>query len=119
MTVVCCIYHKPRAFGESSEESSSFSSSDDDSSDGDERARWINRRRNDNPDEHNHDQDLPNGGQPCAKHANSRRFQKQQKKKKRRPSPNAYERMPKHERKKEEQNAVSGEGSSGKEVEDK
>lgn len=126
LMTVCCIYHKPRAFGESSDESSSSSSSDDDSSDDDDRARWTNRPRNKNHDEHNHDdnghaensEDLPNGGEPCAKHAHSKRVQKQQRRK-RRPSPNAYERVPKHERKTEE-NVTNGEGGSEeKMVEDK
>ena len=119
MIVVCCIYHKPHAFGESSDESSSSSSSDEDSSeDDDERARRLTRRRNGRPDEHKHDEDLPNGGEPCAKHLNSRRVRKHQNKK-RRPSPNAYERMPKYERKRKEEKAMNGEESRNEMVEDK
>jgi hypothetical protein len=41
--------------------------------------------------EHNHDgEELPNGGEPCERHAKSKRVQKR----KRKPSPNAYERQP-------------------------
>jgi protein phosphatase 1 regulatory subunit 11 len=100
---VCCIYHKPRAFGESSDESSSSSSSDEDSSD-DERVRPTNPRNSsfnrDGDDEHG--EDVPNGGEPCEKHAKSKRVQRE-KRKRRRSSPNAYERVPKYGRSKEKE----------------
>ena len=51
--IVCCIYHKPKAFDESSsEESGSDSDSDSDSGD-DGRARPANRRRH----HHHHHED--------------------------------------------------------------
>lgn len=121
---VCCIYHKPRAFGESSDESSSSSSSsDEDSSDDDDRARWTNRPRNadrdprkpngdDEHDESPRNEDVPNPGEPCAKHAHSKRVQKQQKK--RRLNPNAYERVPKSGRKTEK--VTNGDGISGEKM---
>ena len=88
--IVCCIYHRPREFGESSsEESSSSSSSDDSDSEND----VPSKRRN---EEHHHD--LPNGGEPCARHAKSKRVIKR----KRKPSPNAYERQSQHGKKKDD-----------------
>ncbi|KAK3216387.1 hypothetical protein GRF29_8g3141742 [Pseudopithomyces chartarum] len=85
---VCCIYHPQREVGESSDDSSSDSSSDSDSdSDVDNgEARPAGGRRGRSHDhkhgEHNHD--AHNGG-PSG----------QQKKVRRKPSPNAYEKMPK------------------------
>ncbi|KAI9310369.1 phosphatase inhibitor-domain-containing protein [Dichotomocladium elegans] len=74
---ICCIYHKPRAVGESSdEESSDASSSSSSSSDGDSDIGSANDRA-----AHNH---------RCGHHRRDR-------KKKRNPrevSPNAYERQP-------------------------
>jgi protein phosphatase 1 regulatory subunit 11 len=97
---VCCIYHKTREIGESSSEddSSSDESSDDggggsDSPDdgsarvsGKRRGKRASRRR-----QHSHEEDDDCGhghdhGKPSMK---------------RRPSPNAYERMPKHNMKPE------------------
>lgn len=74
--IVCCIYHRPRAVGESSDEESSSdsSSSSSDSSDSD----------NDHSDH-------------CDHHHHHHRHQSKKKKKKRNPreaSPNAYERQP-------------------------
>jgi protein phosphatase 1 regulatory subunit 11 len=114
---VCCIYHKPRAFGESSDESSSSSSSDEDSSDNndDEQARWTNQNRRNQPrnsNEHGDREDIPNGGEPCAKHATSKRVQRQQQKKTKR-RPNAYERVPKYGKTKEEQEQKEEEPSNG------
>ena len=83
--LVCCIYHRSRQFGESSSEESSSSSDDSNS-------------ENDIPStsrHHNHD-DLPNGGEPCERHAKSKRVEKR----KRKASPNAYERQPQHGKKK-------------------
>ncbi|KIV84066.1 hypothetical protein PV11_06040 [Exophiala sideris] len=82
---VCCIYHKPREFGESSSEDDS-SSSDSDGSDtpDDGGARMVggNRRgRTHHPHGHKHSEDCGNG----------------KGKGKRKPSPNAYEKMPKYQ----------------------
>ena len=87
--LVCCIYHRPRQFGESSSDESSSSSSDDSDSENDVPSA---SRRGDLY--HNHD-DLPNGGEPCERHAKSKRVEKQ----KRKPRPNAYERQPHHVKK--------------------
>jgi protein phosphatase 1 regulatory subunit 11 len=114
---VCCIYHKPRAFGESSDESSSSSSSDEDSSD-DERARPTNPRNSNfsrDPKDGNGG-DVPNGGEPCEKHAKSKRVQRERKKQ-RRPSPNAYERVPKYGRDKEKE--TNGEEVDGEKREER
>ncbi|OAL39250.1 hypothetical protein AYO20_01568 [Fonsecaea nubica] len=89
---VCCIYHKPREFGESSSEddSSSDSSSDSDSDAGgsdspdDGGARMSGNRKgqkHDRPrDHHNHNDGCDHG----------------KGKGRRKPSPNAYERMPRY-----------------------
>ncbi|KAK3191285.1 Type 1 phosphatases regulator ypi1 [Lecanicillium sp. MT-2017a] len=79
---VCCIYHKPKAAGESSDESSS-DSSDSDSEDDRRRAK------------HSHDGDKD--GHACG-HSHGRRRGKARQngeRKKRAPSPNAYEKVPK------------------------
>ncbi|CAD0113307.1 unnamed protein product [Aureobasidium uvarum] len=87
---VCCIYHKPREAGESSDEdSSSSSSSDSDSEPDTSRAQPANRRRN-QPHQHptgpcDHDNTDPSHSHGSAKG----------KQKARKPSPNAYERVPK------------------------
>ncbi|KAI9819428.1 MAG: Type 1 phosphatases regulator ypi1 [Thelocarpon impressellum] len=80
----CCIYHAPRAVGESSAEDDS-SSSDSDSSTASAGAARPTRRS----DSHNHDGpcDEPPGGNGKGK-AKARKG-------KRRQSPNAYEKMPK------------------------
>ncbi|KAF2461638.1 phosphatase inhibitor-domain-containing protein [Lineolata rhizophorae] len=78
---VCCIYHKPHPIDESSDEDSSDSDSSDSDSDADDgSARPVGGRRGRNAHRH-HDHD---GGE-C---------------KPRKPSPNAYEKMPKHTLKK-------------------
>ncbi|KAF2266702.1 hypothetical protein CC78DRAFT_542328 [Lojkania enalia] len=94
---VCCIYHKPRAVDESSDESSSDSSdSDSDSEPDNSRAHPIGGRRNGNArgrrpqhdhDGHNHDHGHGDG--PSGK-------PQQRKRPHRKPSPNAYEKMPKY-----------------------
>ncbi|KAM5433940.1 Type 1 phosphatases regulator ypi1 [Microsporum canis] len=72
---VCCIYHKPRPAGESSSESeSSDSDFDDDSSD----------------DEGRSDKAHPQKGRGCSSHGDP------QARHKRKPRPNAYERIPKN-----------------------
>lgn len=74
---VCCIYHKPKAVGESSDESSS----DDSGSDSDEA-----------PDAGRGDDGAP----PACGHAHGRRRARARPdaKAKRPPSPNAYEKVP-------------------------
>jgi protein phosphatase 1 regulatory subunit 11 len=97
---VCCIYHRPREAGESSDdEPSSSDSSDDNSSDDDGKARSANQpasknKRRKRPHNHTH-----NNGDACpgdesdggngegSSNGGSHR---------RRPSPNAYERVPKY-----------------------
>ncbi|KAF2100806.1 hypothetical protein NA57DRAFT_74403 [Rhizodiscina lignyota] len=83
---VCCIYHKPREVGESSDEDSSddsSSSNDSDSGADDGAARPVRRSRARRKHKHNHEHD-GNGGEGDAKD------------KARKPSPNAYERVPKY-----------------------
>ncbi|KAJ5587944.1 uncharacterized protein N7459_003709, partial [Penicillium hispanicum] len=96
--VVCCIYHKSRPVGESSSESSS-SSSDSNSSDSESDNEVDRRRLGRNNSHHPHNR----GRQPrdgnsqeqspdqttsgcCSQHRQARH---------RKPSPNAYEKMPK------------------------
>lgn len=97
---VCCIYHKPRAVDESSDDESSDSSSSDSDSDSEpdnSTARPAGRaggQRGRRPLEHNHndcDRDHVHGersGQKPQKRIRSRR----------KPSPNAYEKMPKNKK---------------------
>jgi protein phosphatase 1 regulatory subunit 11 len=87
LIVVCCIYHKPRQFGESSSDESSSSSSDESDSDNEGPSRRPV-----------HDHEHPNGDEPCPRHAKSRRVEKR----KRKPSPNAYERQPQTNKKKDD-----------------
>lgn len=84
---VCCIYHKPRAVGESSDESSDSSSDSDSESDNDDgAARPSNPRgRQGKHSDHSHD--------GCG-HAHD--AAKRHSKKPRKPSPNAYEKQPKY-----------------------
>ena len=98
--IVCCIYHKPRAVGESSsEESSSDSSSDESDSDSDVdngEARMANGSRRYRPHGrhgHGHDHDQPGSDQDSQQPGPAR------KKKRSRPKPNAYERMPRYSKK--------------------
>jgi protein phosphatase 1 regulatory subunit 11 len=87
--VVCCIYHAPKAVGESSSEDDSSSGSESDRSDGgaeDGAARMVGadgrrRRKRGHRHEHGHEH-----GDDCEDKAAKGR---------RRPSPNAYEKMPK------------------------
>ncbi|EXJ54667.1 hypothetical protein A1O7_10008 [Cladophialophora yegresii CBS 114405] len=98
---VCCIYHKERAFGESSSEddsSSSDSSSDDDGSDAggsdspdDGGARMSGNRRG-RKDQHRHRHG--DGCGPAGAHGHG--HGKGKGKGRRKPSPNAYEKMPKY-----------------------
>lgn len=82
---VCCIYHKPHPVGESSSESESSSDSDSDSS---------------SDDDSSSDSDAKDGlcGPTCAhnpNHSHRGRNAKKREPRRRRPSPNAYEKMPK------------------------
>ncbi|ETI20237.1 hypothetical protein G647_08271 [Cladophialophora carrionii CBS 160.54] len=95
---VCCIYHKERAFGESSSEddSSSDSSSDDNDSDGggsdspDDGAARMSGNRRGRKDarghQHRHGDECGHGGGSGHGKGKGRR----------KPSPNAYEKMPKY-----------------------
>jgi hypothetical protein len=88
LSLVCCIYHKARPVGESSSESDS-SSSDSDQSTGD-----AGSRRNCHHIHHNHRvgaQESPERGRAGSGHSHDSR-----KTKRRKPSPNAYEKMPKN-----------------------
>ena len=95
--IVCCIYHAPKAVGESSSEDDSSSSSDSDSDDGgggsgpDDtgEARMVGGRkskRKGRGHRHGHDHDHEHGDECGGEEG---------KKVKRKPSPNAYEKMPK------------------------
>ncbi|KAL2112481.1 hypothetical protein VUR80DRAFT_7478 [Thermomyces stellatus] len=81
---VCCIYHRPKAVDESSDESSSSSSSDSDSG-SDERPNPKDFHGDDCP---GHDHSHRRRGRPRKRRGDG-------KKENRKPSPNAYERMPK------------------------
>ncbi|EQB53708.1 hypothetical protein CGLO_06541 [Colletotrichum gloeosporioides Cg-14] len=101
---VCCIYHRPKGVDESSDESSSDSSSDSDSDSDDGGRRRIpsadhkgKRKSNKKKD---HDCDDHDG------HSHGRKADRDGKQK-RRPSPNAYERVPKPPKPRDE----AGEGS--------
>ncbi|KAI4719873.1 hypothetical protein E4T48_03924 [Aureobasidium sp. EXF-10727] len=86
---VCCIYHKPREAGESSDEdSSSSSSSDSDSEPDTSRAQPANRRRN-QPHQHSDGSCDHDHADPSHSHGSGKGKQKARK-----PSPNAYERVP-------------------------
>lgn len=101
---VCCIYHRPKGVDESSDESSSDSSSDSSDSEaddggrrripsGDHKGKGKGSKRDHNCDDHDgHD------------HRHGRKGDGKQK---RRPSPNAYERVPKPPKSRDE----AGEGS--------
>ncbi|OJJ38569.1 hypothetical protein ASPWEDRAFT_94891, partial [Aspergillus wentii DTO 134E9] len=94
---VCCIYHKSRPVGESSSESESSSSSSSDSdsdSESHNHARRVSashsiQGRSGSPGENPPSQFLGRGrGACCSQHQD-------RKSKRRKPSPNAYEKMPK------------------------
>lgn len=90
---VCCIYHRPKGIDESSDESSSESSSSDESdSDYEGGRRRIpsgdNEGKGHRCNGHRHDHG-GRGRKDCDDG-------KKKRKEKRRPSPNAYERMPKY-----------------------
>jgi protein phosphatase 1 regulatory subunit 11 len=92
---VCCIYHKPRAADESSDEDSSDSSSDSDSDSEPDNstARPAGRAggsRGRRPHQHSHD-DCGDGHDAAEGSSKPRR-------QRRKPSPNAYEKMPKQKK---------------------
>jgi len=96
---VCCIYHKPRAADESSDDSSSDDSSSDNDSDSEpdnstaRPSRKTSGNRGRRPHDHDHgdcEHDHGDGegeGKP-----------KQGRRPRRKPSPNAYEKMPKNKK---------------------
>lgn len=95
---VCCIYHKTREFGESSSEDDSSSDSSDDSDAGgsdspdDGGARMAGNRRGRKAGQshgHKHGDDCDHAGDASGKG-------KGRSSGKRKPSPNAYEKMPKY-----------------------
>ncbi|KAL4740877.1 phosphatase inhibitor-domain-containing protein [Aspergillus similis] len=88
---VCCIYHKTRPVGESSSESeSSDSESDSDSS---RETGDPNDRRGCGHPNHHHDAAHKSSRRGRASDGHSKDNQKGQRRK---PSPNAYEKMPKY-----------------------
>ncbi|KAK2065991.1 protein phosphatase inhibitor [Colletotrichum caudatum] len=112
---VCCIYHRPKAVEESSDESSSDSSSDSSDSEADD----VGRRRIPSGDhkgkgkgtKRDHDHDC--GDHDHEGHRHGRQGGRGgEDKKTRRPSPNAYERVPKPPKSKD----GAGEGSKGSEA---
>jgi protein phosphatase 1 regulatory subunit 11 len=98
-TIVCCIYHKPRAAGESSDESSSDSSSDSDSDSepDNSRAQPASGRRGGQPRgrrPHGHDHDHDHHGHEHNHGEGPSEKPKPRRRPHRKPSPNAYEKMP-------------------------
>ncbi|KAK6083589.1 protein phosphatase inhibitor [Seiridium cupressi] len=90
---VCCIYHAPRAVGESSSESSSDDSDDSSSdSDSDSDPRRVGRAGGAGHGHDDHDEGCSHHG---SHNGAARRDARDQGKKRRRPSPNAYEKQPK------------------------
>ncbi|KAL4785065.1 phosphatase inhibitor-domain-containing protein [Aspergillus varians] len=90
---VCCIYHKTRPVGESSSESES-SDSDSSDSDSDRETGAVNpRRKNCQHNDHHRDgaQKSPERSRSPGGHSHNT-----EKGQRRKPSPNAYEKMPKY-----------------------
>ena len=87
---VCCIYHKSRPVGESSSESDS---SDSSSSESDSDSETDRTRRSSNRQRSTHPQDGPSN-QIRREHACSAEHRHKRPSKRRKPSPNAYEKMP-------------------------
>ncbi|EOA85797.1 Type 1 phosphatases regulator ypi1 [Exserohilum turcicum] len=96
---VCCIYHKPRAADESSDDDSSDSSSSDSGSDSEpdnSTARPTGRTggaRGRRPHQHDRNDCAGDGG--CGGSSGHAQKHKRQRRK---PSPNAYEKMPKQKK---------------------
>ncbi|CAN9257668.1 unnamed protein product [Alternaria alternata] len=94
---VCCIYHKPRAADESSDDDSSDSSSDSDSDSEPDNstarpAGRIGGARGRRP--HQHD----DGCEDVHDHGEASSTPQKHKRQRRKPSPNAYEKMPKQKK---------------------
>ncbi|KAL1797456.1 hypothetical protein ACET3X_004062 [Alternaria dauci] len=94
---VCCIYHKPRAADESSDDDSSDSSSDSDSDSEPDNstarpAGRIGGARGRRP--HQHDGDC----EDVHDHGEGSSTPQKHKRQRRKPSPNAYEKMPKQKK---------------------
>ncbi|KAL4946182.1 hypothetical protein BDV06DRAFT_151673 [Aspergillus oleicola] len=89
---VCCIYHKTRPVGESSSESES-SDSDSSDPDGDHKSEDADGKRKCRHHSHDRDgaQNSPERGRAHDGHSHSR-----EKGQRRKPSPNAYEKIPKY-----------------------
>ncbi|KAL4788842.1 phosphatase inhibitor-domain-containing protein [Aspergillus venezuelensis] len=89
---VCCIYHKTRPVGESSSESES---SDSDSSDSDGGPKAGNAGGRKDCKHHGHERDGTQGSSDSGRahdgHSHGRKRSRQRK-----PSPNAYEKVPRH-----------------------
>lgn len=98
LCLVCCIYHKARPVGESSSESESSSSSSDSESDSDtDRRRPVSHHHR-----HAHPRGRPLAGEGSSDSSNNHdadaccsQCHHGRSKPKRKPSPNAYEKMPK------------------------
>ncbi|CAA9964377.1 hypothetical protein CFE70_006957 [Pyrenophora teres f. teres 0-1] len=96
---VCCIYHKPRAADESSDDDSSSDSSSDSDNDSEpdnstaRPAGRIGGARGRRPLQHDHDDcgDVHDHGEGPSQPQKHRR-------QRRKPSPNAYEKMPKQKK---------------------
>jgi len=99
---VCCIWHPPNAAGESSQDSSSSSSSDESDASGNDDGRALpaggagkrpaRRRHHKHRHSHSDDEDHPTDGEGEDSKGGDKRARR---KTDRRPSPNAYERVPK------------------------
>ncbi|KNG52372.1 type 1 phosphatase regulator ypi1 protein [Stemphylium lycopersici] len=96
---VCCIYHKPRAADESSDDDSSDSSSSDSDSDSEpdnstaRPAGRIGGARGRRPHQHDHNECGDN-----HHHSKASEQPQKHKRQRRKPSPNAYEKMPKQKK---------------------
>jgi len=96
---VCCIYHKPREAGDASSDESSSSSSSDESDGEPDLSRAQPGRRRRQPHDHPHNEHSHDRDQHAASHAGDGPPSKG-KGKARKPSPNAYEKVPKRKEQK-------------------
>ncbi|KAJ5159217.1 uncharacterized protein N7500_008868 [Penicillium coprophilum] len=104
---VCCIYHKARPVGESSSEESSSSSSESDSeSEDDRRTARVNRARHTHSHNGAHGDHTSHPDEGCRPEDH----RSKPKTKRRKPSPNAYEKMPKPS-KNQNQNQIHARGT--------
>ncbi|KAJ2907157.1 Type 1 phosphatases regulator ypi-1 like protein [Zalerion maritima] len=110
---VCCIYHRPRAVDESSDSDSSSSSSSSSSSDSDsnfdpqdaDKAGKSSSRNHRHSKGHGHGRDHGDDGAGCRRDPGNGKG-KGKKRSGRKPSPNAYEKMPRYD-------AKPGDGGTG------